>query len=62
MLQHQVLRRGIYQIFVYFICLFVVFRPTREFFHSFEHVSIAGERLQIFTYTRYLWPLSSVGL
>ena len=32
MLQHQVLRWEIYKFFVYFICLFEVFRPTREFF------------------------------
>ena len=39
-------------------CLF--FRPTREFFtHLIGDVTIAGEELQIFTYARHLWPLSS---
>ena len=30
-------------------------------FHSFENVTIAGEGLQIVTYARQLWPLSSEG-
>ena len=43
------------------ICLFVVFRPTREIVHSFADVTIACEGLQILIYARYSWPLSSEG-
>ena len=44
----------IYGIFVFdivclSICLFGVYRPTRDF-HSFGDVTIAGEGLQILTY------------
>ena len=35
--------------------------PTREFFHSFGDVPIAGEGLLILTYARHLLPLSSEG-
>ena len=41
------------------ICLFVrldYFGPTREFF-----THIIGEGLQILTYARHTWPLSSEG-
>ena len=30
-------------------------------FHSYGDVTIAGERLQILTYARHAWPLSSEG-
>ena len=55
----------IYGIFVFdivclSICLFGVYRPTRDF-HSFGDVTIAGEGLQILTYDRLSWPLSSEG-
>ena len=43
-----------------FVCLFGVFRPTREFFTHME-TSPAGEGLQIFTFDRHSWPLSSEG-
>ena len=32
-----------------------------KFFHSYGNVTIAGEGLQILTYARYLWSLSSEG-
>ena len=42
-------------------CLFVwVFHPTR-IFHSYGDVIIAGEGLQLLTYARDSWPLSSEG-
>ena len=39
---------------ILFVSLFVVF-------HSFGDATITGERLQILTYARLLWPLSSEG-
>ena len=45
-----------------FICLFVwSFSSHSIIFHSFGYVTIAGEGLQILTYARHLWPLSSEG-
>ena len=45
-----------------FVCLFWgVFRPNREIFFSYGDDTIAGEGLQILTYARYSWPLSSEG-
>ena len=35
------------------------FCPIREFFHSYGDVTMAGEGLQILTYARRLWPLTS---
>ena len=43
------------------VCLFGVFLPTREFFHSYGDVTITGEELHILTYARHVWPLSSDG-
>ena len=45
-----------------FVCLFVgffflVFRP--RIFHSYGDVTIAGEGLQMLTYARHAWSLSS---
>ena len=40
--------------------LYGVYRPTREFL-SYGDVNIAGEGLQILTYARALWLLSSEG-
>ena len=45
----------------YTIDLFVVFRPTRELFTSYGDVTIAGEGVQILTYARHSWLLSSYG-
>ena len=42
-----------------FVC-FVFFVPLQNF-HSYGDVNIAGEGLQILTYARHLWPLSSEG-
>ena len=47
------------QILYFFVCFFGVFRPTREFLHSYGDVTITGERLQMLTYARHLWTLSS---
>ena len=45
-----------------FVCLFGVFHPTREFFtHEYGDVTITVEGLQILTYARRPWPLSSEG-
>ena len=35
------------------VCLFGVFRPTREFFTHFGDVTIADEGLQFLTYVRH---------
>ena len=44
------------------ICLFVSgFSSHSRFFHSDGDVTIAGEGLQILTYARHSWPLSSEG-
>ena len=43
-----------------YVCLYGVFRPTREFFtHSEKSPLPLG--LQILTYARHSWPLSSEG-
>ena len=39
----------------------MVYRTTREFF-THGNVTITGEGLQILTYARHSWPLSSEGL
>ena len=48
-----------------FVCLFVwffgVFLSHSRIFHSFGDVIIDGEGLQILTYARHFWPLSSEG-
>ena len=42
-------------VFIYlFVCLFVIFRPSNDFF-------VIGEGLQILTYDRRLRPLSNEG-
>ena len=41
-------------------CLFVSsFSSTMMIFQAYEDVTIIGEKLQILTYTRHLWPLNS---
>ena len=42
-----------------FVCL--RFYDDSRIFHSYGDVTIADEWLQILTYTRHLWPLSSEG-
>ena len=45
-----------------FVYLFGVYRPGHSrIFHSYGDVIIAGEGLQILTYARHSWPLSSEG-
>ena len=45
-----------------FIGLLGVYRPTRSrIFHSYGDVTITGEGLQILTYARHSWPMSSEG-
>ena len=46
---------------MFLFCLSVVLRPTQGYFTYMETSPIAGEGLQILTYTRHLWPLSSEG-
>ena len=41
--------------------LIITFTSYSRIFHSFGDVTITGEGLQIFTYTRHSWPLSSEG-
>ena len=41
--------------------LFVWSLSSHSIFYSYENVIIAGEGLQIFTYARHSWPLSSEG-
>ena len=43
------------------ILLYVCFSSKSIVFHLFEDVIISGEGLQILTYARHLWPLSSEG-
>ena len=46
-----------------FVCLFVYLGLSSHLriFHSYGDVTIAGEGLQILTYARHSWPLSSEG-
>ena len=44
---------------VWFVCLFVCLSSHSRIFHSYGDVTIAGEGLQILTYARHTWPLSS---
>ena len=46
------------KVFMVFVSLFRVFRHTREFLLIWRR---HGEGLQILTYARHLWPLSSEG-
>ena len=53
-------------IFLELICLFVRqsvwgFSSQSKTFHSLGEVHLTGERLQILTYARHSWPLSSEG-
>ena len=44
------------------VCFFLWgFRSYSRTFQAYEDVTITGERLQIFTYARHLWPLRSEG-
>ena len=44
-----------------FVCLLRVFVSLKRILYSYGDVTIAGEGLQIFTYARHSWPLSSEG-
>ena len=44
-----------------FVCLFGVYCPVRDFFHSYGDVTITGEGLQISIYVRHSCLLSSEG-
>ena len=44
-----------------FVCLFGGFSSHSRIFHLYGDVTIAGEGLQILTYARHSWPLSSEG-
>ena len=51
----------LYKIHV-FVCLFVWSLSSHSIiFHSYGDVIIAGEGMQILTYDRHLWPMSSEG-
>ena len=45
----------------FFLSVCLGFFVHSRIFHSYEDVTIAGEGLQILTYARYSWPLSSEG-
>ena len=45
-------------VFAFFVCLLGVSRPTREFF---THMETTPLPVQILTYPRHSWPLSSEG-
>lgn len=48
--------------YIFFLCLFRLFRLTREFFLLFTVVvTITGEGLLSFTYSRHSWPWSGEG-
>ena len=54
-----------FKVVVYlFACLFVYleFIVHSKIFHSYGDVTIAGEGLQLLTYARHPWSLSSEGL
>ena len=48
---------------IFFVCFYMygIYRPTREFFHSYGDVTITGEGLQILTYVRHSLSLSGEG-
>ena len=52
-----------YILHMFFVCLFVYLGLSSHLriFHSYGDVTIAGEGLQILTYARHSWPLSSEG-
>ena len=48
--------------FLEIVCVIVWgFSSRSRIFHSYGDVTITGERLQILTYARHSWPLSSEG-
>ena len=56
----------LYTLSKYFFCLFVCmfvwgFASHSRIFHSYGNVTIAGEGLEILTYARHSWSLSSEG-
>ena len=45
-----------------FVCLFVLgFSSHWRIYHSYGDITITAEGLQILTYARHSWPLSSEG-
>ena len=62
MLTHYILHLGgqkyanIHHRNIFFDALYI-----SKIFHSYGKVTITGEGLQILTYARHLWPLSSEG-
>ena len=46
-------------VFLFFVLFFGGISSHLRIFHSFGDVTITGEGLQILTYARHLWPLSS---
>ena len=53
---------GILLIFSVIVCLFVrSFSSHERIFHLYGYVTIAGERMQILIFARYLWTLRSEG-
>ena len=55
---------GFKRLHVSLVCLLFFFRfivPLENIFHSYGDVSITSEGLQILTFARHVWPLSSEG-
>ena len=46
---------------MFFVCLGFIVPLENRIFHPYGDVTITGERLQILTYARHSWPLSSEG-
>ena len=47
--------------FVYCLCVCLGFTSYSRIFHSHGDITFTGEGLQILTYTRHSWPVSSEG-
>ena len=46
---------------VLIVCLFGIYRPTREFFTHMETSPLSVKGCKILTYARHSWPLSTAG-
>ena len=53
--------RGLGVSLFFFVFLVENLSSKSRIFHSYRDVTITGERLQILTYARHSWPLSSEG-
>ena len=58
---HDTAREGCNVIAIEFVCCALGFSSHSKIFHLYRDVTITGEGLQILTYARHLWQLSSEG-